>query len=64
MNRVGALKLQIGSSSRANDRIPTSPESQGDWLEPQRGRADAWYLTWPILYEFLRLVERSGGSDD
>ena len=27
-----------------------------DWLERQRGRSDAWYTTWPILYEFLRVV--------
>jgi predicted nucleic acid-binding protein len=36
------------------------------WLERQRVRADAWYLTWPILYEFLRVtthprVMRRGG---
>jgi uncharacterized protein len=27
-----------------------------DWLEHQRGRADAWYTTWAILYEFLRVT--------
>jgi len=27
-----------------------------DWLERQRGRADAWYITWAILYEFLRVT--------
>ncbi len=26
-----------------------------DWLERQRVRADAWYTTWAILYEFLRV---------
>ncbi|HXE89356.1 MAG TPA: TA system VapC family ribonuclease toxin [Terriglobales bacterium] len=26
------------------------------WLDRQRGRADAWYTTWPILYEFLRIT--------
>lgn len=26
------------------------------WLEAQRGRADAWYTTWAILYEFLRVA--------
>ncbi len=26
------------------------------WLEHQRARADAWYTTWPILYEFLRVT--------
>lgn len=27
-----------------------------EWLEHQRGRADAWYTTWAILYEFLRVA--------
>ena len=26
------------------------------WLERQRSQADAWYTTWPILYEFLRVT--------
>jgi hypothetical protein len=26
------------------------------WLEHRRSRADAWYTTWPILYEFLRVT--------
>ena len=26
------------------------------WLDQQRVRQDAWYTTWPILYEFLRVV--------
>jgi len=26
------------------------------WLEQYRGRADAWYTTWAILYEFLRVT--------
>lgn len=26
------------------------------WLEDQRRRADAWYTTWPIIYEFLRVT--------
>ncbi len=26
------------------------------WLERQRSRPDAWYTTWPIIYEFLRIV--------
>ena len=26
------------------------------WLERQRTHADAWYTTWPILYEFLRVT--------
>jgi uncharacterized protein len=27
-----------------------------NWLEQQRGRADAWYTSWSILYEFLRVT--------
>jgi hypothetical protein len=27
-----------------------------EWLERQRHRPDAWYTTWPILYEFLRVT--------
>lgn len=27
-----------------------------DWLERQRARPNAWYTTWPILYEFLRVT--------
>jgi toxin-antitoxin system PIN domain toxin len=26
------------------------------WLDIQRRRPDAWYTTWPILYEFLRVT--------
>jgi uncharacterized protein len=26
------------------------------WLERQRGSAAAWFVTWPILYEFLRVT--------
>ncbi|MGH7123391.1 MAG: TA system VapC family ribonuclease toxin, partial [Stellaceae bacterium] len=26
------------------------------WLQAQRTRPDAWYTTWPILYEFLRVA--------
>jgi uncharacterized protein len=29
-----------------------------DWLEHQRVRPDAWYPTWGILYEFLRVPTR------
>ena len=25
------------------------------WLEAQRPRPDAWYTTWPIIFEFLRV---------
>jgi toxin-antitoxin system PIN domain toxin len=27
-----------------------------EWVERQRGRADAWYTTWAVLYEFLRVT--------
>ena len=27
-----------------------------NWLEHQRRRPDAWYVTWPVLYEFLRVT--------
>ena len=26
------------------------------WLENQRQRADAWYVTWEIFYEFVRIT--------
>ena len=26
------------------------------WLDAQRHRADAWFTTWPIVYEFLRVT--------
>ena len=26
------------------------------WLERRRARADVWYTTWPILYEFMRVT--------
>src|SRR6266550_4172085 len=26
------------------------------WLEQQRARPDAWFTTWPIVYEFLRVT--------
>jgi toxin-antitoxin system PIN domain toxin len=27
-----------------------------DWIEERRRRPDAWYVTWPILYEFMRVT--------
>jgi uncharacterized protein len=27
-----------------------------DWLECQQQRSGAWYMTWPIVYEFLRVT--------
>ena len=30
-----------------------------DWVDARRARPDAWYTTWPILYEFLRVTTHS-----
>ena len=30
-----------------------------DWLEDQRARPHAWYTSWSILYEFLRVTTHS-----
>jgi uncharacterized protein len=27
-----------------------------DWLNRQRARRGAWFITWPIVYEFLRVA--------
>lgn len=27
-----------------------------NWIARQRARPDAWYTTWPILYEFMRVA--------
>jgi hypothetical protein len=27
-----------------------------NWLDQRRRRPDAWYTTWPILYEFMRVT--------
>jgi uncharacterized protein len=27
-----------------------------DWIERRRQRPDAWYITWAIVYEFLRVT--------
>ena len=27
-----------------------------DFIERRRGRPDAWFTTWPILYEFMRVT--------
>ena len=34
-----------------------------DWLERQRAGPDAWYSTWPIFYEFLRVTTIRGSCD-
>ena len=33
-----------------------------DWIEERRSRPDAWYVTWPILYEFVRDTTLACGS--
>jgi uncharacterized protein len=30
-----------------------------DWVERRRIRPDAWYVTWSILYEFMRVTTHS-----
>jgi uncharacterized protein len=40
----------------AADRDSTFHSACRDWLDRQRVRADAWYTTWPILYEFMRVT--------
>jgi len=39
----------------ADEDSPFHPSCK-NWLEQQRQRAEAWYTTWPILYEFLRVT--------
>lgn len=41
------------------DAANTDSELHGPchaWLEAQRSQAAAWYTTWPVLYEFLRVT--------
>lgn len=40
----------------AADRRSPFHSACRDWLEDRRGRPDAWYTTWPIVYEFLRVT--------
>lgn len=40
----------------AADRDSQFHRACHSWLERQRVRAEAWYTTWPILYEFLRVT--------
>src|SRR5262249_47996446 len=53
-------------SVNRSERLPTSAggrlrQSRAvDWLERQRVRSDAWYTTWAILYEFLRVTTHAG----
>jgi uncharacterized protein len=40
----------------AADRASPFHPACRDWLERQRAQSGAWYTTWPILYEFLRVT--------
>ena len=39
----------------ANSNSPYHQKCRS-WLEGQRARSDAWYSTWQIIYEFLRVT--------
>lgn len=39
----------------ANAASPFHPACSA-WLQSQRARPDAWFTTWPIIFEFLRVV--------
>lgn len=39
----------------ADGDSPWHVESR-DWIERRRGRPDAWYVTWSIVYEFMRVT--------
>ena len=39
----------------ADVRSPFHSSCRG-WIEQQQQRSEAWYTTWPILYEFLRVA--------
>jgi uncharacterized protein len=39
----------------ANTASPFHPACS-TWLQVQRTRPDAWYTTWPVIFEFLRIV--------
>ncbi len=43
----------------AADRDSPQHDACRDWLEGQRLQAGAWYATWPIAYEFLRVTTHS-----
>ena len=40
----------------AADRDSPFHAASRDWLEGLRARPDAWFLTWSIVYEFLRVT--------
>jgi hypothetical protein len=40
----------------AADQDSPHHEPCRSWLERQRARPDAWYVTWGIVYEFLRVT--------
>lgn len=39
----------------AADRTSPFHAACSDWLHARRASPDAWYTTWPIVYEFLRV---------
>lgn len=39
----------------ANSAAPAHKQARA-WLELKRSQPDAWYVTWPILYEFMRVT--------
>jgi len=43
----------------ANRDSPFHPACN-KWLELQRAKAGAWYSTWPIVYEFMRVTTHPG----
>jgi uncharacterized protein len=40
-------------AANADSRFHTGAAS---WLERQRSQPDAWYLSWPIVFEFMRVA--------
>ena len=40
----------------AADRTSPFHSACNDWLEARRRQPDAWYTTWPVVYEFLRVA--------
>lgn len=39
----------------ADEDSPFHPACRS-WLDAQRAKPEAWFLTWPIVYEFLRVT--------
>lgn len=43
----------------AVDRASPYHEPMHQWVEEQRDSPSAWYLTWPVIFEFLRITTHS-----